>query len=115
MEISMEEITHFKLADKKFAWLLESIIAVLLAIMGTGVGMYLSFYKDTVSKSELSLLFPYPKDKPMIEKHITDSEDTLKALSKNINLTNIRLEAINHEHSLKLDRLEQVIFKQRQP
>ena len=109
----MEEVTQTKVSDQKFAWILEMIIAVLLSILGTGSGMYIAFYQDTVTKEELTLLFPYPRDEPIIKKHISDSEDTLKALTKALDLTNIRLEGINHEHSLKIDRLEQEILRQR--
>ena len=108
----MEEVTEPKLSSQKFAWVLEMIIAVLLSILGTGTGMYVAFYQDTVTKEELHLLFPYPRDEPIIKKHMVDSEGTLKALTKALELTNVRLEAINYEHSLKIDRLEQELLRQ---
>ena len=108
----MEKITGPTLSNQKFAWVLEMIIAILLSILGTGVGMYVTFYQDTVTKEELNLLFPYPRDEPIIKKHIADSEGTLKALTKSLDLTNIRLEAINYEHSLKIDRLERELIRQ---
>ena len=88
-------------------WSIKYIVTVETTIIISLIAGWITLSTQYVTKEDLEKLhFPYPPDKPLIYKHMNDSEQTLEKIAKSVQLLNERITQVNYEHTIRITRLE---------
>jgi len=88
-------------------WLLRTIITAEATIIIMMITFFVTGYQTLVTHDELEKLpYPYLKHQAIVEKHMRDSEYTMKTISDSLQKLNERITKENHATTLRITLLE---------
>lgn len=87
-------------------WFARYLLTAETTLVISGVVFFLTGYQDLITRDDLKVLAPYVRDKPIVTRHIDQSESALEKINTSLAALNERITAVNHEHDIRISRLE---------